>query len=137
MKSLRKILKEYYMKTIPKAAWTSDIIQLFEDLKVTVTSSPVLARFDLSTPTFLNTDWSAEGMVRISMQPADDVESERTTKILLDTGECLFDLCKDGARLRPVKFGSRSCTYFELTSASLITDHNRHTKEIKFGMLDV
>ena len=49
----------------------------------------------------------------ILIQPADDVESERATKIMLDTGEFLFDLYKDVARLKPIQFGSRSCTDFE------------------------
>ena len=43
-------------------AWTPDIVSRFEELKVTITSSPVLDRFDPLKPTFLKTDWSAEGM---------------------------------------------------------------------------
>ena len=61
-KLLRKLLKQYYWKTIPMMAWTPDIISLFEELKVTITSSPMLARFDPLKPTFLNTDWSTEGI---------------------------------------------------------------------------
>ena len=49
----------------------------------------------------------------ILMQPGNDVESERATKTLLKSRECLFAICKDGARLRPIQFGSRSCTDFE------------------------
>ena len=45
----------------------------------------------------------------IMMQPADDDESVAATKILLETGECLFDLAKKGARLRPIGFGSHAC----------------------------
>ena len=92
LKLLRKLLKTYYRKTIPLVAWTPDLIQLFEELKVTITSSPVLARFDPEMPTFLKTDWSAEGMGWILMQPANDVESEKAAKIVLKSGECLFDL---------------------------------------------
>ena len=73
-------MKVYYRKTIPIMAWTPDLITLFEELKVTLNSSPVLARFDPEKPTFLKTDWSAEGMGRILMQPADDVESVQATK---------------------------------------------------------
>ena len=47
------------------------------------------------------------------MQPADNVESVKATKELLKSGEFLFDLCKDGAHLRSVRFGSRVCTDFE------------------------
>ena len=54
------------------------------------------------------------------MQPADDAESIKGTKTLLKTGECLFDLCKDGAELRPVKFGSRSCMDFEFKYHSFV-----------------
>ena len=49
----------------------------------------------------------------ILMQPADGSESFEATKQLQKDGKCLFDLCRDGARLKPVKFGSRSCTEFE------------------------
>ena len=37
-------------------AWTPDLISLFEELKVTITSSPVLARFDPLRPPFLKID---------------------------------------------------------------------------------
>ena len=73
----------------------------------------MLARFDPLKPTFLKIDWSAEGMGWILMQPADDIESTKSTKSLLKCGECTFDLSKDGARLRPVRFKSRACTDFE------------------------
>ena len=54
-------------------------------------------------------DWSAEGMEYILIQPADDPESDKTTKQLQKNGQYLFDLCEDGARLKSVKFGSRTC----------------------------
>ena len=34
------------------------------------------------------------------MQPADDKESVQATKKLIQTGVCLFDLSKNGARLK-------------------------------------
>ena len=49
----------------------------------------------------------------ILMQPADDSDSQQATKLLMETGQCLFDLNKDGPRLRLIQFGSRSCTGFE------------------------
>lgn len=113
LKPLRKLCKKYFRKSIPFMEWTPELIQLFEDLKRCVTSSPVLARYDPNKPTFLKTDWSAEGMGWILMQPADDEESQEAIKILLETGECLFDLSPNGPRLRPVAFGSRSCTDME------------------------
>ena len=110
LKPLRKLLNQYYRKTIPMMAWTPDLISLFEELKVIITSYPVLVRFASLKPTFLKIDLSAEGMGWILMQPIDDIES---TKALLKCGECTFDLSNDGDRLRPVRFGSRACTDFE------------------------
>ena len=63
---------------------TPDLISLFEELKVTITSSPVLARCDSLKPTFLKTDWSVEGMGLILIQPSDDIEFTKVTKALLN-----------------------------------------------------
>ena len=109
IKPLRRLIKLYFRTQIPVMAWTQESLELFNDIKICITSSPVLARYDPAKPTFLKTDWSAEGMGWIMMQPADDDESIAATKILLETGECLFDLTKNGARLRPTGFGSRAC----------------------------
>ena len=79
--------------------WSPQLIQLFKDVKVCITSSPVLARYDPDKPTFLKKDWSTEGMGWIMMQPANDAESIQATEILRKTGECLFDLIMNGARL--------------------------------------
>ena len=113
LKPLRKLCKTYYRKEIPSTAWTPELTTLFAELKVGITSSPVLARFDADKPTFLKTDWSAEGMGWILMQPADDEESLKATKLLKETGECKFDLSMNGARLKPIFFGSRSCNEME------------------------
>ena len=56
LKPLRTLVILYYRKPIPASAWTVALIQLFEDLKICITSSPVLARFDSTKPTFLKTD---------------------------------------------------------------------------------
>ena len=113
LKPLRKLLKRYYRQILPLIAWTPTLFALFKELKITITSSPILARFDPEKPIFGFKDWSAKGMGWILMQPADDFDSTEATIKLQKTGECLFDLCKNGARLRPVSFGSRSCTDFE------------------------
>ena len=113
LKPLRNLVKLFYRKPIPSSAWTKDLKQLFEDLKVCITSSPVLARFDSTKPTFLKTDWSSEGMGWILMQPADDEKSKQATEKLIKEGVCLFDLSKSGARLKPIAFGSRSCNVNE------------------------
>ena len=47
------------------------------------------------------------------MQPANDKESLAAMKTLTSTGVCLFDLAKNGARLKPIAFGSRSCNINE------------------------
>ena len=73
-------------------AWSPQLIELFEDIKICITPSPVLARFDPDKPTILKTDWSARGMSYILMQPASDPQSIAATKLLLETGELTFDL---------------------------------------------
>ena len=100
--------------------WTPSLIQLFHDIKVCITSSLVLARFDPSKPTFLKTDWSAEGMGWVLMQPAGDEESIAATKLLSTTGECKFDLTKGGAHLHPIGFGSRYFFNQEKNTISLL-----------------
>ena len=58
-------------------SWTPDIIDLFHELKVSINYSPVLSHFDQDKPIFLKTDWSAEGMGWILMQPSDDEEFQK------------------------------------------------------------
>ena len=102
---------------------------------MTITSSPIVTKFGPLKPTFLKTDWSSEGMGWIFMQPVDDVESTNGTKALLNSGEYMFDLSKDGARLCPVQFRSRAYTDFErkyhsfvgeTTSGTWAISQNRH-----------
>ena len=62
IKPLRKLLKTYFRKNTPAMAWPPNLVKLFGDITVSITSSPVLARYDPSKPTFLKSDWSAEGM---------------------------------------------------------------------------
>ena len=89
LKPLRSLVKSYYRKLIP--TWTKALIQLFEDLKLCITSLPILARFDSTKPTFLKTDWSSKGMGWIIMQSVDNEEPVKATKQLLQKGICLFD----------------------------------------------
>ncbi len=113
LKPLRLLESQYRRKEIPLMAWSPHLIALFEEVKVILTSSPILARFDKDKPCFLKTDWSALGMAYILMQPDDSEESKQALKKLQDTGVCDFDLTLEGARLRPVAFGSRACTQAE------------------------
>ena len=88
-------------------ALAPDLIKLFEELKLVITSYPVLSRFDIQNPTFLKTYFSAEGMGLILVHPANDIESTMFTDHLLKTGEFKFVLAKHGARLQPIAFGSQ------------------------------
>ena len=92
---------------------TPDLIALFHELKGSITSSLVLSCFDPEKPNFLKTDWSAEGMVWILMQPADDEDDQKATTHLKNTGQCLFDFSKHGTQLKPVAFGYRICNDME------------------------
>ena len=74
LKSLRALVKQFYRKPIPTESWSPELVKLFSDLKICITSSPILARFDTTRPTFLKTDGSSEGMGWILIQPADDEE---------------------------------------------------------------
>ena len=109
IKPLRKLVKSHYRKPILMMRWTPDLVKLFADLKLCITSSPIFARFDPKKSTLVKTDWSREGMGWILMQPADDKESIAASEKLRNTGEYSFDLSKNGARLKPIAFGSRGC----------------------------
>jgi len=94
-------------------AWIPESIEIFENMKVSILSSPLLARYDPEKLTFIKTDWSAEGMGYILMQPVDNTISTATSKYLQAGGPCTFDISKSGAQLLPICFGSRECTGLE------------------------
>ena len=114
LKPLHRLCCAYYQQPITMMSWTPYLIDFFHELKVNITPSTVLSRFDNEKPTFLKNYWSAEGMGWILMQPADDEESQESTAHLRNTGECLFDFSKHGARLKPVAF--ESCSYDDMES---------------------
>ena len=89
-------------------AWSPQNISLFIDCKTNIVSSPLLLRYDSSKPVFLKTDWSANGMGYILMQPNNCSESIRALAILEKSGDCTFKLSLEGPRLHPVLFGSCS-----------------------------
>ena len=69
------------------------------------------------------------------IQPVGDVESTKSAKALLHSGEYTFDFSKDGDRLQSVRFGSRACIDFERKYHSFVgeaasgrwsTSQNRH-----------
>ena len=80
LKPLRSLVKLYYRKHIPHTAWTDALVHLFEDMKLCITTSPVLVKFDSTKPTFLKTGWSSEDMGWILIQPADDKEYIKATE---------------------------------------------------------
>jgi hypothetical protein len=110
LKPLRQLIKLHHRKPIPPECWMPASRLLFDEVKRGVTSSPCLARYDCNKPTFLKTDWSANGFGAILMQPDDNLASVAATERLTDDGICKFDLTLKGARLRPVQFDSRKCT---------------------------
>jgi hypothetical protein len=110
VKPLRALERAYHRKAIPSIEWTPPLRELWEELKVGITSSPCIARYDATLPCFLKTDWSANGMGWVLMQPDNSAASTEALAKLYATGECDFDVTMGGPRLRPVRFGSRKCT---------------------------
>ena len=108
------MVKKFYRKLIPLLDWSPYLSDLFNDLKKCITTSPVLAQFDPLKLTFLKIDLSSEGIGLIIMQPTDDDESTKAAIHLKDIEECLFDLTKNGTRLKPVTFESRGCNENEI-----------------------
>ena len=107
---LRILAKSCHRQPIPLEAWSPALQGRFADLKKAVTSDPCTARFDSSVPIFLKTDWSNVGMSFVVMQPADDEASRTALEILEAGGPNTFDELMSGARLRPIRFGSRRGT---------------------------
>jgi len=90
------LYRKYLRKDIPFMAWSPQLVQLFQDIKTMITSSPLLARFKPAKPVFLKTDWSTSGMAWILMQPDDSPQSVAATKLLANEGINQFDEAMDG-----------------------------------------
>ena len=110
IKPLKELIADYFRQPIPLMAWSLDLIEIFNDMKICITSSLVLARFDPSKLIFQETDWSMEGMGYILMQPTTDEVSTKAAILLHNGGPCLFDT---DARLKTVVFESRFFTGLE------------------------
>lgn len=108
LKPLWLLVKQFYRKELPLTTWMPDLTTLSADLKVNITSSPVLARFDPYKLIFLKTYWSSKGMGWVLIQPADDEGSIKSSLYPRSTGECVSELTKNCAKLEPIAFGSRS-----------------------------
>ena len=96
LKPLRRLVKTFYRNEIPSSTWTPELVKLFTDLKICITSSPILARFYPTKHTFLKTDWSSNDIGWIFVKPTDNNESLKATAHLAETGICLFELSKMG-----------------------------------------
>lgn len=72
LKPLYCLIKTYFRKYITIMAWTSESIQIFEDIKICITSFCILACYNSDKPTFLKPDWIVEDMGYIIIQPAND-----------------------------------------------------------------
>jgi hypothetical protein len=110
IKEMRRMVRTYSRRAIPDADWTDDRTDLFASMKLALTNSPLLARFDSSKPVFLKTDWSAAGMGSILMQPDGSEDSMKAMATLKAGEDDDFDTAMTGARLQPIKFGSCKCT---------------------------
>ena len=89
-------------------AWSPQIVDVFENCKTNMTTVLLLPQYDSSKPIFFKTDWSADGMGYILIQPENLSESIAAIKYLESTGEWISDLTLSGPRLIPVLYNSRS-----------------------------
>jgi hypothetical protein len=99
---LRVLERQHHHTPIPTILWMPRLLCLWDELKLGITSSPCLARYDSSKPCFLKTDWAGVGMGWILMQLDDSPASVRALATLCSKGICHFDLTMNGARLRPI-----------------------------------
>ena len=105
---LRRLQRLYHRQILALLACSPQFIDVFENCKTNLVTSPLLFRYDSSKLTFLKTDWSAGGMGYILIQPDNSPASIAAIKLLESIGECLFDLTLSAPRLIPVLFNSRS-----------------------------
>ena len=97
VKPLRTLERVHHRKPIHTPLWAPPLLSLWDELKIGITSSPCLARYDASKPCFLKTDWSALGLGWILMQPNNSPASVRALHTLCTTGICHFDVTMGGA----------------------------------------
>lgn len=106
----RALIRKYKRRPIPPEEWTESNKDLFHQLKKAIVSSPCLARYDASKPCFLKTDWSATGMGYVLMQPDTSSLADTIINHWDDIAAGQLETSLNGARLRPIVFGSRRCT---------------------------
>ena len=120
IKPLRRLQRLFHHAELPIMAWSPSTISLFIDYTTNIVSSPLLLRYGSSKLVFLKTDWSANGMRYILMQPDNCSESIQALAILEESGDCTFELSLKGPRLHPVLFGSRSNLPYEMNYHSFV-----------------
>ena len=120
IKPLRRLQRLFHHANLPIIAWSPSNISIFIDCKTNIVSSSLLLRCDSSKPFFFKTDWPANGMGYILMQPDNYSESIRTLAILEESGDCTFELSLKGPRLHPVLFGSRSNLPYDMHHHSFV-----------------
>ena len=122
VKPLRSLERAHHQKSIPDVSWTSSLVSLWNELKVSITMLPCLACYDSSKPCFFKMDWAGTGMGWILMK-SDDLDASTVALALLHSeGTCNFDVTMNGARLHPIRFGSHSCTEHERHYHSFISE---------------
>ena len=84
---------------IPLTEWTPELKQLFEALKIDITSSLIIARYDKTKPYFLKTDWNSKAVSFILMQTDNWDESVKVMKTLVPYTDNMFDTNMNRARL--------------------------------------
>ena len=120
IKVLRKIQQLCHRQRIPLLAWTLTLLLLVEQRKKHLTTSPVLAWFDNENSIFLKTDWSAESMGFILMQPNDSTKSLVATIKLRSTSIYDFHLTSTSFSLRPFYFNLRANKEYERDHYSFV-----------------
>ena len=114
IKPLRHLQRSFHNAPIPIMVLPPSNTSIFVACKSNLVSSPLFLRYDSSKPAVFKTDWSANRMGYILMQPDNRSKFLRALKILEDSGDLYFDLSLEGPRVHPVLFGSRSNLPYEI-----------------------
>ena len=88
---------------IPLTEWTPD--NLFEALKIDITSSLIIARYDKTKPHFLKTYWSSKAISFILVQLDNSDESAKVMETLVPYADNVLDTNMNKARLQPIESG--------------------------------
>ena len=98
------------------------LIELFEQCKDNIIKLSLLLRYISSKSPFLKTDWFADGMEYILMQPNSSPKYLVVITHLESTGDCTFDYTRSGPRLIYIQFNSRAKLDHEQDYHSFVGD---------------